>query len=129
MQFLLSIKKWFFGLFSRKDFTILEGPDIPHIPMTARDVIDDFISFPYCGVELTLKKSEKEKFDKLPREERRKMAHRFKDAIKKGRIKLIKTDGKTIAVINKNYGTNKRTDKESAPPREQRSNKIRQITR
>ena len=66
MKFFLWIKKWVSGLFCKKDFTILEGPDIPDIPLTARDVIDDYISFPYCGVELTLKKEEKKKFDELP---------------------------------------------------------------
>jgi hypothetical protein len=118
MNFLLRIKKWLFGLFNKKDFVILKGSDIPDIPRTAREVVDDYISFPYCGVELVLRKEEKKHFDKLPREERRKIAYRFKDAVKKGRIKLIKTNGKTIAVINKQYEINKRRNKESAPARE-----------
>jgi len=102
----------------------MEGPGTS---LTALDVIDDYISFPYCGIELTLKKEEKERFDKLSRKERRKMAHRFKDAVKKGKIKLIKIGGKTIAVINKNYGTNKQRDKEGTPPGEQCFDKTRQI--
>lgn len=129
MGFFLFIKNWLSGFFSKEDFTIPEDPDIPDIPKTARDVIDDYISFPYCGVEMTLRKDERSFFDSLPREEKRKMAYRFKDAIKSGRIKLIETDGKTIAVINKNYGTDKQGNKEGAPRGEQCLNKTRQITR
>ena len=118
LRFFLFIKEWLSGLFNKKGFTVLEGPDIPDIPKTARDVIDDYISFPYCGVELVLKKDEKEKFDKLSRDERKKIAYWFKDAVKSGRIKLIKTDGKTIAVTNKHYGTNDKRNKKDTPARE-----------
>ena len=118
MRLFRFIQRWLAGLFKSSKVSITQQSTTPITPpresaalLMAKDVIDDYISFPYAGVELTLKKDEKKIFDQMPRQERRKMAQRFKAAVRKGRIKLITIEGKTIAFKNKNYGTDKRTNK------------------
>jgi len=118
MKLFWFILKWLAGLFKSSKSNITQQsvtcstlPEESAIPLMAKDVIDDYISFPYAGVELTLRKGEKEIFDQMPRQERRKMAQRFKAAVRKGRIKLITIEGKTIAFKNKNYGIDRRTNK------------------
>lgn len=122
MKLFRFILKWLAGLLkspesniTQRQISITPSKESAKLLM-AKDVIDDYISFPYAGVELTMRKGEKKIFDKLPRQERRKMAQRFKTAVRKGRIRLITIEGKTIALKNKNYGTDKRTNKKDPSP-------------
>lgn len=118
MKLFRFILKWLAGLFNPSKINITQRSTIRDSaikgsaePLMAKDVIDDYISFNYAGVTLILRKEEKKIFDGMPRGERRKMAHRFNAAVRKGRIKLVTIEGKTIAIKNKNYGADKRTNK------------------
>jgi len=135
MKLFRFILKWLVGLFKSPESNITQRSVITHPeksatpPIMAKDVIDDYISFPYAGVTLTLRKGEKKVFDQMPRQERRKMAQRFKTAVRKGRIKLVTIEGKTIAIKNKDYGTDKQTNKKDTPPGKHGLDKTRPGTR
>lgn len=132
MKLFWFILKWLAGLF--KSSPIVNNlqivhkkitPQEPANPLMAKDVIDDYISFTCAGQIMILRKNEKKYFDSFPRPERRRMAKNFGKAVKSGRIKLMEINGKIIALKNKDYGNDRRTNKKDTPTKQSGFNKVR----
>jgi len=69
----------------------------------ATDVVNDYVIVVYHHQKINLKKSELPAFAGMSRGDKRAMALRFKNLEKKGLVKFIKIDGKTVCVRNLDY--------------------------
>ena len=96
------IRRWWFKYLSSNPIPEKRLPD-PEEPMLT-DVEKLYEVIEYGGQRINLHKHvEKPKFEKMSREQKRKLREHWRRMEKKGIIKFIEVNGKLICVKNKNY--------------------------
>ena len=91
------LKKWLWG-------KPTEAAPQETVRLKAKEVQHAYICIDYKGQLINLRKTELASFNNLSRKKKREMASYFANQVKKGNIKFIEMDGKTICVQNRNYG-------------------------
>jgi len=73
-------------------------------PFTAKEVLHLYTCVQYKGQWINLRKTELKAFDAMARSDKRAMALRFKQQVKKGHLKFVEIDGQMTCIKNKDYG-------------------------
>ena len=81
-------------------------------PLTAKEVVDNWMIINYHGQNINLHKHEVPMFNALSRKDKRAMAMRFQVMEKKGEIKFVEINGKLTCVRNLDY--DRRAEKKKA---------------
>mgnify|MGYP001027509324 CR=1 FL=1 len=72
-------------------------------PFKATEVLHLYTCIKYKDQWINLKKTEVAAFDAMARSDKRAMAMRFKQLVKKGHIKFVEINGEMTCVKNKDY--------------------------
>ena len=72
-------------------------------PFKATEVIHIYTCIKYNDQWIHLKKTEVEAFHAMARSDKRAMAMKFKQQVKKGHIKFVEINGEMCCIKNKNY--------------------------
>lgn len=70
----------------------------------ATDVVDYYTCIKYKDQWIYLRNDEVEAFDNLSRKDKRGMAQRTAQMVKKGKLRFVEINGKMTCVKNKDYG-------------------------
>lgn len=77
-------------------------------PFKATEVLHLYTCIKYKDQWINLKKTEVDAFNAMARSDKRAMAMRFKQMVKKGYIKFVEIDGEMTCIKNKDYESRKR---------------------
>lgn len=72
-------------------------------PFKATEVIHLYTCVQYKGQWINLRKTELKAFDAMARSDKRAMALRFKQQVKKGHLKFVEIDGQMTCIKTKSY--------------------------